>query len=329
MLRKTELSRGPVAATTMGGNHAFPDTEAVGFSTGNAVVHETGGTERPRRSRFDRAHRPERYDLTARDIEMILFIARIGCVTVDAVQDLLFGRWPSRVTARLRGAFEHRYLNKLRGRAVNEPDVYYLSPSAGRGWAIAESALSVEGRKPASLPHRQRLEETLMMARLFARLFRAARDNGLIVAEWRTERELRALPSLKRVVPDGYLRVARGAGRDARGASFLLELERSDKALAYWEEKLRHYVDLYESGRYQSEFGTQSLRILIVLDGRAAGKARLRGLADAALRQEATMVRLAPWSALSASTPKVVLAGPVWTRPGCQEPDALFKEEEC
>jgi hypothetical protein len=328
MSMKTDLRGEAVVTAVTGRNHAGSDTEPRNSSTLNAVAYETDGRGGTRSSRFERTRKAQRFEVTERDVEIIAFVARIGCATSDAVQDLLFGRWRSRVTARLRGAFDHRYLNKLRGRAVNEPDVYYLSPSARRGWAIAEQALAPAGRKPVSLPHRQRLDETLMMARLFARLFRAARDTGLAVAEWRTERELRSLPSLKRVIPDGYLRVARGAGRDAKGASFLLELERSDKALAYWEEKLRHYVALYESGRYQSEFGTQSLRILIVLDGRAAGRARLRGLADAASRQEATMVRLAFWSELRTSRPIDVLGGPLWLRPGYQAPASLFKEEE-
>lgn len=327
MSMKTDLGGEAVVAATTGRNYALSGTEAPAFPAANAVAHETGVSGGRRRSRFERTRKPGRYELTRRDRKMILFIARVGCATGDALQDLLFGSWSSRVSARLRGAFEHRFLNKLRGRAVNEADVYYLSPSARRGWAIAESELAAEGRKPASLPHPQRLEETLMMARLFARLFRGAGDTGLVVTEWRSERELRALPSLKRVVPDGYLRVVRGAAPDAKGASFFIEIERSDKALAYWDEKFRRYVDLYESGRYEDEFGTRSLRILIVLDRSAAGSARVRGLADAAHRQDATMVRLATWPALRSSIPKAVLTAPLWLRPGCQEPESLFKEE--
>jgi len=329
MYTKTESVSEPVVTATTGRNHAFSNTERRGLPVAICVANEREDGRSRRRPRFGRIGHPDGFNLTERDVETILFIARIGCATRDAIQDLLFGRWGARATARLRGAFEHRYLNKLRGRAVNEPDVYYLSPSAKRGWAIAESTLAAEGRKPASLPHPRQLEETLMMARLFARLFRATKDADFTLIEWRSERELRALSSLSRVVPDGYLRVARGAGPEAIRASFLIELERSDRAIAYWEEKFRRYVDLYEWGSYEREFGTPSLRILIILDRSAAKGARLRALAGAAHRQEATMVRFSIWSALKECPPKDVLLGRLWAQPESQEPVALFEEEVC
>ncbi len=279
---------------------------------------------RTRRPRFRRPRRTKRGSLTERELGVLLFIARVGCVDTKAIQDGFFGRWPSPAQRALSRCFEGGYLNKLRGRAVNERDVYFISPSARRGYPIVEAALAAEGRRPAPLPPRVRLEETLGLARLAARVLRACRESGLVFQEWRGERELRPVPALGQLLPDAYLRVARSAGPGAKTASFFIEWETSEKALGYWEEKFRHYVDLYDSGRYEAAFGTRSLRVLLVLAAERGSGAKLRRLAGAAERTGATMVRLADWRELRAAPAADVLGAPLWMQPGREEPLALF-----
>ncbi|TMB67581.1 MAG: hypothetical protein E6J43_08145 [Chloroflexi bacterium] len=241
----------------------------------------------------------------------------MGCATSDAIQDAFFGRWPSATQRSLAGCFEMGYLNKLRGRAVNEPDVYYVSPSAKRGYALAEEVLAAEDKKPA-----------LGLARLAARFLRSCRESGLVFREWRSERELRPVPELGQLVPDAYLRIARSEGQEAKPVSFFVEWEASDKPVSYWDQKFRRYVAIYDSELYDKAFGTSSLRILILVAPKRHGPGRLNRLAAAAERAGATMARLADWRELRSAPAADVLRAPLWTKPGRDERISLFPSEE-
>jgi hypothetical protein len=259
---------------------------------------------------------------------VLLFAARHGCADIEAIQDAYFGAWRSPAQRCLAHLFESGYVNKLRGRALNECDVYYVSPSAKRGYALAEEMLAAEGTKPAPLPPRVKLEEMLGLTRLAARFLRACREGGLFFREWRSERELRPVAALEQLVPDAYLRIARGEAPDAKAGSFFVEWETSDKPTSYWDRKFLRYVDLFDSGRYERGFRTNSLRILVVVAGDRQAAGRLRRLSAAADRAQATMVRLALWQDLRAAPAADVLRAPLWTQPGRDERLSLFRTEE-
>ena len=318
---------GMVAAST-GGTQGLLGTESTVLVDRFSVRREGDGRGSGRRQRLARSHKPKPIEPTRRDLEELLpFIARIGCATPDALQDLAYGRWPSLVRDRLRRLYDNRFLNKLGGRAASEPDIYFLSPSARRGWPVVEAHLVAAGQRPRSLPHTSKIAETIMQARVIARVLRAARDSGLSASNWRPEPELRGLHCFSQIIPDGYIRIAREPDADALGGSLLLEVEARASAIRTWQARFSAYTDLYESGRYQETFKTDSLRVLVVLTGSAGRAARLRTLSDAALIQEATMVRLAHWEILRAVPAKDVLLSPLWTKPGVQEPLSLFGKD--
>jgi hypothetical protein len=323
---KTETSAVEASSTVR--NHALSSTEASIYYPLSDVVNEESkeGERAPRRSRFRRARGSSGGVLTTRDGLMLDFLERSGGATLDALQDLCFGAWPSRAQARMRTIFDLGYVRKVRGRLANEPDVFYVPPSARTHWVLVDAELKSGERRPRPFSRPQQIEQIIMMSRFFARLLRAAQDAKLFVSEWQTERELRAHPCFDRVVPDGYIRICRDPDPDAKGASFLLESEARASNISRWHQKFASLVAVYESGGYEKQFGTTSLRILVLLSGSGGGPARLRALTEAALQEEATMVRLARWDDIRTVPARDVLLEPLWLKPGNPEPVRLFAE---
>jgi len=202
-------------------------------------------------------------------------------------------------------AWRSGFLDKLRDRPVNRPDVYFLSAGAPKGLALLEDILG-DGATRNRLRRPPALEHALAVNEFRARLEYAAERSHLRVDAWKDELDLAELAS-EGIVPDASFQVVRPQG--AR-AGFLVESELSPVSRRHWRSRLKKYAEFYYGRRkYEAVFGLRSLRLLVVTDG-----PRLSILEEAE-RLEFTPLRLTTWGQVREVAPGELLSAPIWRKP--------------
>ena len=211
-------------------------------------------------------------------------------------------------------AWRAGFLDKLRDRPVNRPDVYFLSPAAPRGLAVLEHFLGEEETR-RRLKRPPALEHALAVNELRARLEYSAERSQLRVDAWKDELDLAELAS-EGIVPDASFQVVRPEG--AR-AGFLVEAELSPVSRRHWRSRLKKYAEFYYARRkYEAVFGLRSLRLLVITDG-----LRLSILEEAE-RLEFTPLRLTTWRQVRGAAPGELLSAPIWRKPLAADMVALY-----
>jgi len=136
-------------------------------------------------------------------------------------------------------------------------------------------------------------------------------ERGVEVVRWLGDKELSGLAL--GLVPDAYLEYV------IEGLTFcaFVEYDRGTETLLRIERKVRAYLNVAQSGRFERTFHRKFFRVLLVAD--TAG--RLRTLSQAVGRLTDRVVRLTRLVDL-------VSAGPfasIWTRPGHADPEPLTR----
>jgi hypothetical protein len=202
---------------------------------------------------------------TARDIQVVQAVWQLRMCTANQICDLLFspgGR--SRCQRRLTLLYQHRFIEKLPGRAPSSPDVYSVGREAVQGLRLLRTASASR-----DLLRRTRrvgqLEHVLAVNDVRCRIARAARERGLELPEWRDQGELARFGREIGVIPDGYFVLRRQLEDRVGTAAFGLEVERSPRGPEAMLRKYRRFADFYRSGAYEKAFRRRSLRLLVVV----------------------------------------------------------------
>ncbi len=291
--------------------------------------------------RFKRARNPPRMVFTERDGEILRQIHVYRLLTREQVERLVFppadlhGRFTrtDRARTRLRLLYHHGYVDRIPMPVGNGAwswrPVYRLARKGAQ-------VIAAEQRVTEPNPHywgkhddvqyrrtkasTQFLEHTLAINDVRIMVMRSAQAKGWTVEKWLSEHDLRAMAKSgglsvthgtertmdSRAVPDAYFVLRAGD----KCAHFFLEVDRATMSATRWQGRVRAFLDYVNSGRYEQQFGTYSLRILTVTTTRK----RLGNL-------QGTTARVAGasffWFAiLSDATSQDMLLSPIWSRAG-------------
>lgn len=270
--------------------------------------------------------KPERVVLTPRDRELVRWVYVAKLATREQLQQIFFstgGR--SRCQHRLTLLYRHRFLDKLPGRLVNSPDVYYLSRRATKGLRLLRALHPEETVRPYTV-HRQMVQHTLDIASCHIALQEACEASGYRLVTWLTEGKLARQMGNSGLMPDAYCQIERPTDDGSKRACFFLEVERSVKAERAQAEKFRRYGAFYYEGGYEAVFGTRALRVLVLVgsDYGIQPAGYIGKLAALATKLGTTMVRFAPLETFLTEEPEELFCAPIWRQPGSEVFGTLF-----
>jgi hypothetical protein len=236
--------------------------------------------------------------LTERDRLVLSETSRFGVVTRDQLIRLkLFGS-KTRANERLRKLVAEGYLAARRQPLhVGGPRFVYLPGPAlkdgqetRRRWSDASDLF---------VHHQLGLVD-----------IRLAFEQHATLTRWATDKELAS--NALGVIPDAYLEYQ----THALTFCCFIEYDRGTETVGRVDNKVRAYVELAYSGRFERAFGRRFFRLLLITDS----PKRLTVLSDSAARITDKIVRFTTLQQLSQDGP---LAS-IWRRPGVQTPESLM-----
>lgn len=234
---------------------------------------------------------------TERDRAIVREVSRFGVMSRDQLMRLTFFFSKTRANERLKKLVDHGYLaSRRQPLAVGGPRCVYLP---GR--------LLADGRDV-----RKRFVDTsdlFLTHQLGLVDIRIAFEQHSHLLRWLAERDLAGL-SLG-LVPDAYLEYEVGT---LTYCAFV-EYDRGTETLGRIERKVRAYLDLAHSGRFEHTFKRRFFRVLIVTD--SAG--RLAHLALSTARITDRVMRFTTLRELSQHGPLMS----IWRRPGASAAESL------
>jgi len=260
-----------------------------------------------------------RLRLTARDEEIVEYVASEGLATREQVQKLFFSPANrSRAQTRLGVLRAAGLLDVLPGRFPNEPAVYVLSGRTRRLFGPDDRA-----PRPVATG---RLQHTLAIADCRVQFMLACRQPGLELLRWLGEDQLRGLTATSGVLPDAFAQVERQTPDGPRKSSFLIEVERTEKSERHLRDKLYGLGTYVYGGGAERDLGSRALRVLVLVRPLPGGSAvRLVSRVAALARMlGVTLVRVASLEEFLALPPGEALTKAVWTQPGVAEPVGLI-----
>ena len=128
------------------------------------------------------------------------------------------------------------------------------------------------------------------------------------------------------VLPDALFQVERNDGESRPKSTFALECEVSEKGERALKQKYANFGAYYYGGRFEQDFGTKALRVLVVVrpSAGASGERLVRRMTNLAKLGGVTFVRVAELEALLQLPPAKVFLRPVWSQPGVDGLVSLF-----
>lgn len=234
---------------------------------------------------------------TERDRAVVREVARFGVMSRDQLMWLKFFSSKTRANERLKRLVDEGYLAARR-----QP-----LPVGGPRFVYLPGRLVVDSREI-----RKRLSEAsdlFLTHQLGLVDIRLAFEQHCTLSRWLSEKDLSGL-SLG-LVPDAYLEYELAA---LTYCAFV-EYDRGTETLGRIERKVRTYLDLAHSGRFERTFKRKFFRVLVVTD--SAG--RLATLSQSTRRITDRIMRFTTLHELSHHGP---LAS-IWRRPGASPSESL------
>ena len=234
---------------------------------------------------------------TDRDRAMVREIARFGVMSRDQLMRLQFFASKTRANERLKRLVDAGHLAARR-----QP-----IPVGGPRCVYLPGPLSTETRDA-----RRRIAEMshlFLIHQLGLVDIRIAFEQHTTLARWLPEKDLTAL-SLG-LVPDAYLEY------EVHALTYcaFVEYDRGTETLGRIEGKVRAYLDLAQSGRFERTFTRRFFRVLMVTD--APG--RLATLSQTTARLTDKVFRFTTLSELAHHGPLMS----IWRRPGAKTTESL------
>jgi hypothetical protein len=228
--------------------------------------------------------------LTARDRELLSEVQRCGVLTREHVIRLKLFHSKTRANERLRRLAWAGYLTaRVQPLPVGGPRFVYFP-----GVLLADA----RGERRRLLT----TSDLFLHHELGLVDIRLAFERGTTVSQWLSAGDIVGLNL--GLVPDAFVEYAVG------GLTFcaFLEYDRGTETLGRLERKVRAYLDLAFSGRFERAFSRKFFRALFITDS----PARLGTISRMAARLTDRVVRLATLADLVAAGP----LAPIWRRPG-------------
>jgi hypothetical protein len=263
--------------------------------------------------------------LTDRDRAIVRWVADVGVATREQVQAMWFtsgGR--SRCQERLTKLFRHRFVDRVAGRRLNAPDIYYLSRRSINGVRLLRMERDdIKSRRVPST----KLHHTLDIVSCRVHVSRACTGGALSLQQWISEDDLRPALTRTGLLPDAYFQLSRTTTDGDRRSGFFLEVERSAKSERALKDKFRRYGEFYYKGHFKHAFGTDALRVLVLVAAEYGirPERRVQTLVRIAEGVGVTFMRFVPLPEFLAVGAGQLWSAAIWSRPGQRERTALFK----
>ncbi|MHB8625520.1 MAG: replication-relaxation family protein [Aggregatilineales bacterium] len=273
--------------------------------------------------------------LTDRDKEAVEAIYRYRVLTQAQLEQLVYHSChPSVAQHRLSLLYHHGYLARqflpVRGGMVTSPILYLLDQKGAdllkREWGAEQVKWTPAQRNVTSLF----FFHTLALNDVRIAITCACRACGYRVVNWTGESAIKATYESVTVqtasgraeripiLPDGYFAVVDVHNDPKSAAHFFVELDRGTETTKRFGRKIRAYIAYLNSGRYTARYGTKSLRVLTVTEG----KRRLKHLKQVT---EAAGGKSRFWfTTLNVLTEETALTHPIWQVAGRTEPCSLI-----
>jgi len=242
--------------------------------------------------------------LTHRDLRIVTDVGQFRILTREQLERLGHFQSKTRANAILLRLVHFGYLSRRYQPAVagTQRALYFLGP---KGAALTERSTPSERRNIKALADLFLAHQLLITDVHIG--FR--RETSVQIQRWMTDEELRA--GQLGIVPDGHIEYTQG---DRRFGAFL-ELDRGTETLGRFQAKVRAYVHLTTTDRYQRAFGRTFFRVLVV----APSATRIEHLRKAT----ATITDRIFWFT---PTERLTVEGPlahIWLRPTGSERHSL------
>jgi hypothetical protein len=237
--------------------------------------------------------------VTARDREILEQVQRFGVLTRDHLIALRLFSSKTRAKERLKRLVDAGY---LAARPQSLP--------TGGPRLVYSTVRVIDGSDSRS---RKRLQEA---SDLFLSHELGLVDVHIAFDSWTTIRRFLLAKDLESLnlglIPDAY------AEYDIDDLTYctFVEYDRGTETVSKFERKVRTYVEMARTGRFQQVFHRKFFRVCILTDTRG----RLKSLATATARQTDKVFRFTTLSQLIHQGP---LAS-IWWRPGAQSPESLM-----
>ena len=234
---------------------------------------------------------------TDRDRAIVREVTRFGVMSRDQLMRLKFFASKTRANDRLKRLVDEGYIAARR-----QP-----IPVGGPRFVYLPGRLLADGRDV----HKRfaDVSDLFLTHQLGLVDIRVAFEQHSALSRWLPDKDLAGL-SLG-LVPDAYLEYEVGT---LTYCAFV-EYDRGTETLGRLERKVRAYLDLAHSGRFERTFRRRFFRVLVVTD--AAG--RLATLAQTTARITDRIVRLTTLRELSHHGPLMS----IWRRPGASASESL------
>lgn len=234
--------------------------------------------------------------LTERDKAVLVEVQRFGVLTRDHLTRLKFFSSKTRANERLKRLTDAGYLSSRRQALLSGgPRLVYLPGQL----------LQVQGRRRRPTD----TSEMFLAHQLGLIDIRIAFERAVSIGRWLSDKELTA--ANLGVIPDAYLEYE---VRDLTYCAFV-EYDRGTEALVRLERKVKAYLDLAHSGRFERSFKRRFFRVLLVSD--TAG--RVLSVSRTVARITERIIRLTTLTELAGKGP----LGSIWRRPGASDFESL------
>jgi hypothetical protein len=267
--------------------------------------------------------RPRRIQLAERDERVVRLVHELGIATVEHVQLLEFGeKNRSRAQTRLSVLRQVGYLETLPGRTPNAPAVWVATRRAIEAFGLPRAGEA----GPVRRVKYGRLNHDLAVNDCRVQFMRACREPGLELLSWRDEETLRPTTIRHGVLPDALFQIERNDGEHRPKSTFALECEVSEKGERALKQKYANFGAYYYGGRFEQDFGTKALRVLVLIRPSAGGSGErlVRRMTNLAKLVGVTFVRLAELEAFLKLPPAELFLRPIWSQPGVDGIVSLF-----
>ena len=293
--------------------------------------------DRKRASRIHRLKDPPPMRLTERDVLAVKAVNDYRVMRQEQVQRLLF---PSSTPAqrRLWLLWQHKYLKRtflpiITG-AQTSPILYMIDK---RGVDLLKSEFGYSNEQlrysRKSQISSRFLEHTLGIGDIRLSVESSCENHGFTLQEWHDEKKIKSDYDRvdirgKRgvsILPDAYLKIALEGvqGKSAPHLHFFVEYDRGNESLSFFRRKIQTFSVYFQSGKCNSRYGTNLIRVLSIFEGGAnrTGTTRLQNICKLA---EETSTHSYFWFAtLKDVSDFDFLAAPIWWRPQKNKPFSL------
>lgn len=231
---------------------------------------------------------------TDRDRRLCAEVLRFGALTREQAMRLGFFHSQSRAKERLKKLVDHGLLI-TKPHAVSQRGVRFVY---------------LPGRELTKSRDRLLHASTLFVAHQLGLVdIRMTFERDTLVQRWWTDREL--APLALGVIPDSYVEYT----HDAKSYGAFIEYDRGTETLSRIERKIRAYLDLAYSGRFERMFHRKFFRLLLVTDSAR----RLSTLSKTVAGVTDRVVRFTTLDELIIHGS----LGSIWRRPGATATESL------